>query len=376
MTRAVVLGAGRVGATIARDLAHDTEVRAVDAREEALARLADDGIETAVADLTGPRAVLDVVEDADVAVSVVPGRMGLHVLEVLIGAGIPTVDVSFTPESPLVLDPVARDRGVPAVVDCGFAPGLSNLLVGRATAELDEVDEVRILAGGLPARPVGPWGYRVVFSPADLIEVYVRPCRMRVDGEAVVVPALGEVEEVEVEGIGTLEAFCTDGLRTLLETIPARTMVEKTLRWPGHADKVRALAESGFFDEDPIEAGGVPVSPRAVSEALLSRAWARPDGEEEVSILLVEVEGTRGGRRERIAWDLVDRTDPETGTTSMARTTGYPAAAVARLLASGAWDRPGVHPPEVLGRDAAVAGTILDELGRRGVRVSRRETAV
>lgn len=376
MTRIAVLGAGRVGALIARDLAADTgfEIVAVDVREEALNPLAADGIETRTSDLSDGSAVREAVAGADVVIGAVPGAMGLRLLETLIEASKPVVDISFSAEDPRFLDERARDRGVPVVVDCGVAPGLSNLMVGLSAASLEEVASVRILAGGLPARPTGPWAYRAVFSPADVIEEYVRPCRMRVDGEDVVVEALSGVERVELEGVGTLEAFHTDGLRSLLDTIDAPTMVEKTLRWPGHAEKARALRDSGFFDEGPVRVADVEVVPRDLAVRLLSEAWALREGEEELTLLSVEVEGRRGGGPARERWELFDRTDSDTGATSMARTTGFPAAAVARLLAAGRWSRPGVHPPEALADEPAVAGAVLDAVRERGVVIRRRSS--
>lgn len=373
MSRAVVLGAGRVGALIARDLARSGfAVRAVDARRDAVRPLADAGLESGVADLADPVAVRDAVRGADVAVGAVPGRMGLALLAALVEAGVPTVDISFSPEDPRALDEAARAKGIPMVVDCGVAPGLSNLLVGRAAAAMERVDAVRILVGGLPAAPEPPWGYRAVFSPSDVIEEYVRPCRMRVDGEDVVVPALSGIETVTFPEVGRLEAFCTDGLRSLLDTIDAPTLVEKTLRWPGHAERAAALRDSGFFGEEPVVIDGAKVVPRLVAERLLAEAWALPPGEEEFTLLSVEVEGEREGRSARKAWTLLDRTDPATGDTSMARTTAFPAAAVARLVVEGTWAEPGVVPPEILGADEAIARAVLDDLAARGVRVQRR----
>jgi saccharopine dehydrogenase-like NADP-dependent oxidoreductase len=221
-------------------------------------------------------------------------------------------------------------------------------------------------------RRVWPYEYRAVFSPADVIEEYVRPSRIRECGRDVVVPALSGVETVDLPEVGTVEAFYTDGLRTLLRTIPARDLREKTLRYPGHAEKMRLLRESGFFDETPVEVDGVKLAPRRMTERLLFSQWELPDGEQEVTVLRVEVRGVLGGRRLRVRWDLFDRTDRSSGETSMARTTGFPCAIVARMLLDGRWTEPGVHPPEVLGRDAGLTDYLLSELRDRGVII--RET--
>jgi lysine 6-dehydrogenase len=372
----VVLGSGLVGGLIARDLACDAglTVVAVDAREEPLAKLAGvPRLATRRADLTDPAEVARAVAGADVVALAVPGFMGTQALRAVIRARKPVVDISFSPEDPLALDDEAKAAGVPVIVDCGVAPGLSNLFVGRSVASLDATGDVVVLVGGLPVRRVWPFEYRLVFSLTDVIEEYTRPSRFRENGCEVVRPALSDPEYVDLPRVGTLEAFNTDGLRTLLRTIDAPNLKEKTLRFPGHIEKMRMLRDAGFFDRTPVSVGGVDVVPRALTEALLHTAWALPPGDDEFTVLRVEVAGTRDGERRRVVWDLYDRTDPKTRATSMARTTGFPCAIVARLLAEGALTRPGVQPPEVLGRDEALTARILREVEERGVSISRHE---
>lgn len=378
MTRRVaVLGAGRVGGLIARDVAAEAgvAVTSIDCDAAALARVADGStVATDCVDVADDAALARALAPFDLIVGAVPGRHGDRLLAAAIAAGKPTVDISFSPEDPLRHDAAARAAGVPVVVDCGVAPGLSNWLVGRSTAELDRVDRVEILVGGLPEARHWPFEYRSVFSPTDVIEEYTRPTRKIEHGARVTVPALGGRELVEFDGIGTLEAFDTDGLRTLLETIPARSLVEKTLRYPGHAERMAMLRESGFFEDAPLELpGGIAVRPRALTEALLFRAWAPRPGDREFTALRVTVTGESGGRPAGARWEMVDRTDPRTGTTSMARTTGFPCAIVARMLLDGRIADPGVHPPERLGADAARTGELLEALDARGVRVRRTE---
>ncbi len=375
MRKVAVLGSGLVGRLIARDLASDPALRVVawDRNEEALGHLRASGnLEARTADLSKADEIAHAVAEADVVAVAVPGFLGASVLRTVIECSKPVVDISFSPEDPLALHDLARARGVAAVVDCGVAPGLSNLLVGRSVAELDQVDDVLILVGGLPSMRVWPWEYRTVFSPTDVIEEYTRPCRFRWNGVDVVRPALSDPELVDFEEVGTLEAFNTDGLRTLLRTIPARTLREKTLRYPGHAEKMRVLRETGFLDAAPVQVGSVEVSPRALTEKLLISSWKPSDGEEEFTILRVAVNGTKNGNSRRTTWDLYDRTDRTTGATSMARTTGFPCAIVARILGERAWVEPGVYPPEMLGRDPDLTNRILAGLAERGVRVSRR----
>lgn len=378
MKKVVVLGSGLVGSLIARDLAADgsLSVLAVDRSAEALAPLSGvANLATRVADLSSAAEVAAAVEGADAAVGAVPGFLGTATLKVLIGKRVPVADISFSPEDPFDLDAPAKAAGVPVVVDCGVSPGLSNLAAGRAAAELDPMESLRIFVGGLPVPRFWPYEYRSVFSPTDVVEEYTRPARVVENGRVVTHPALSEVEKIDFPGVGTLEAFLTDGLRTVIRTIPAPTMREKTLRYPGHAVLMRALRETGFFGSEPVEAGGVKVVPRALTERLLFEKWKRPADEEEFTLLVVVCEGVHAGRRTRVTTRLLDRTDPSTGATSMARTTGFPCAIAVRMILDGTIATPGILPLELLGRDHAVYDRFRMELAMRGVKMSeeRRE---
>lgn len=379
MKRVAVLGCGLIGNVIARDLAEDpgVEVTVFDRSEDALARLkATSRIATATADLSSWEDLGRVVAPADVVVGAVPGFLGRNMLRAVIAAGKPIADISFAPEDPLDLDAEARARGVTAVVDCGVSPGLSNFAAGRAAARLDDVDSLTIYVGGLPAVRRWPYEYAIVFSATDVIEEYTRPARVMENGRIVVKPALSEVEKLDFDGVGTLEAFLTDGLRTILSTVKARDMKEKTMRYPGHAELMRVFRESGFFDEKPVPVRGVPVSPRELTEKLLFAAWKLPEGQSELTVLRVLVEGTRQGIRERHAFDLMDRTDLASGTTSMARTTGFPCAIVARMLASGEYSDPGIRALEHLGRNERAAERLIAGLRARGVEWNERVVAL
>jgi len=375
--RIVVLGAGLVGGTIARDLARDGEfkVTVVDSSEAALGRLAGEpGIVTMRADLTAAEAVQRAVENQDLVVGAVPGYMGFATLRRAVECAKPVVDISFFPEDPFELDALARKKGVPALVDCGIAPGCSNLILGRMETELDAIERFVCHVGGLPAVRTWPWEYKAGFSPADVVEEYTRPARYVVGGRVVTMPALSEPELVEFPGVGTLEAFNTDGLRTLLSTVKAPFMQEKTMRYPGHIEKIRVLRESGFFGAEPIQVAGAEVRPLELSSRLLFALWHLEEGEEDLTAMRVIVEGRKGARRVRRTFELLDRYDRATGTTSMARTTGYTCTAAVRLLKQGLYRKAGVSPPEFLGREPDCYEFVMADLAKRGVVF--RETTV
>jgi saccharopine dehydrogenase-like NADP-dependent oxidoreductase len=373
VSRIVVLGGGLVGRVIALDLARDRKHRVSVADRDAavLARSAAGGLGTIPLDLADDTAVRKAVADADVVVGAAPGHMGYRLLRLVIEAGKPYADIAFMPEDFLELDGLARERGVTAVVDCGVAPGLSNLLCGRAAHEFESVERLLILVGGLPKTRVWPFEYRVVFSAVDVIEEYTRPARWVEHGALVTKPALTDVEPVDLPRVGTVEAFNTDGLRSLATTLRVPFMKEKTLRWPGHVEKMRMLRETGFLSLEPMDVGGSRVRPYDLTTRLLFDAWRLREGEVDLTVMRVEATGVVGGARRTWTWDLYDEADPATGYHSMARTTGFPCAIVAAMLAAGELKRPGVQPPERLAGDDRFFQRMMDELRARGVEISR-----
>jgi len=371
--KAMVLGGGMVGSVIARDLASEPgwQVTVADVREPVLARLAERGLGTVRADLSDPAAVTRTVAGHDVVVGALSSALGLQTLRAVIAAGRPYVDISFMAEDATQLSSLAADAGVTAVVDCGVAPGFSNLMIGWAAARLEPLERLEVYVGGLPRVRTWPYDYKAPFAPSDVIEEYTRPSRLVENGKLVIKEALSEPELIDFPGVGTLEAFNTDGLRSLLHTLRGvPDMVEKTLRYPGHIALMRAFRETGLFSQEPIEIGGQRVRPLDVTAALLFPKWAYAPGEADLTVLRVIVSGARG----RIEWDLLDHYDAATDTRSMSRTTGFPAAVMARWLATGKVRRPGVHPPETLGREPGLLDEMVRELDKRGVHVTKRET--
>ncbi len=369
----VLLGAGRIGRAIALDLAQEPGFRltVVDQNAEALASLQDAiGVDVLRADLKELAILPEIVAEADVVIGALPGFLGYRALEQVIRAGKDVVDISFFPEDPFSLDALARAQGVTAVVDCGVAPGLSNILGGYAATQLDRVEAYVCYVGGLPEVRRWPYEYKAVFSPTDVIEEYTRPARVVEHGRLVFKPALSEVERVDLPGVDTLEAFLTDGLRTLLHTLDAPFMKEKTLRYPGHAELMRIFRESGFFDETPIEIEGAAVVPRQVTEQLLFDAWRLGEGERDLTVMRVVVDGRREGVPVRYTFDLLDRYDDVMQLTSMARTTGFTCAMVARMVASGQYRRPGISPPEYLGQTPGVFDALVEGYARRGIQLN------
>ncbi len=367
----IVLGGGLVGGPMALDLAVEErfKVTVVDLDEMALEELRakNPNISVIREDLSSPSKVTELVAGYDLVLNAVPGFMGYATLAAIIEARRNVVDISFFAEDPFSLNDNAAGAGVTAIVDCGVSPGLSNLLIGRVAEQLDHVDSVLIYVGGLPEVRQWPYEYKAVFSPMDVIAEYVRPARFVENGVEVTRPALSDPELIEFPGVGTLEAFNTDGLRTLAKTIPSPNMKEKTLRYPGHVEKMAMLRETGFFDETEIMVGNAAVRPVDLTAALLFPKWKMGPQDTDITVLRVQLEGRKNGREVSHIFRLVDRFDPHSGTSSMARTTGYTATAAVRMLAEGLYSEPGITPPEFFGRTKEPCDFVIRCLRERQV---------
>ena len=375
----IILGAGLIGRPMAVDLSADPRflVTVADIDEAALRRLGPAGpasghrINTISVDLSDANRVKDLVKDHDLVLIAVPGFMGFQTLKAVVEAGRNVVDISFFPEDPFLLEDLTRAAGVTAIVDCGVAPGMSNILAGYLAHELDEIHRVTIYVGGLPEFREWPYEYKAVFSPIDVIEEYVRPARYVENGEVVTKPALSDPELLSFPGIGTLEAFNTDGLRTLAKTIRAPHLKEKTLRYPGHIEKMAMLRETGFFSREEVQVNGARVRPLDFTAKLLFPKWKLQEGDRDITVMRVIVEGTKAGVGQRHTYDLLDRYDSVTRTHSMARTTGYTATVVLRMLAGGMLSGRGLMAPELIGAEPHCVGFLLKGLEDRGVVYNR-----
>ncbi|HMN97348.1 MAG TPA: saccharopine dehydrogenase C-terminal domain-containing protein [Phycisphaerales bacterium] len=376
-TKALVLGSGLVGGVMAADLlatrgvavsVADQDAEALERTVAACRRTAQRAPRIVVADLSEPAEIRRLAEEHDIVVGALASHLAFAALRAVLEAGRPCADIAFMAEDALELDAFARRRGVTAIVDCGVAPGMSNLLAGVAARRLRPCERIEIVVGGLPVERRMPFQYKAGFAPADVIEEYTRPARIVEDGKLVVRPALSGREIIELPGVGSVEAFNTDGLRSLASTLKVPAMRERTLRWPGHVEAMLAFREAGFFSTDPIRVGDMRVVPREVTAALLFPKWSYEPGEADLTVMRVVGEGRLDGVPARLTWDLLDFLDRESGFTSMARTTAFPCTLVARELAAGRLRRPGVAAPEALAADEELVERILQGLRKRGVR--------
>lgn len=367
--KVLILGAGLVGKPMALDLVKDQiyDVAVADISKLQLQNLGDDRLGKIEADLSNEKELKKVIEDCDTVVNAVPGSLGFRTLKTCITSGKDVIDIAFYPEDPFDVSEMAEANNVRVICDIGVAPGMSNLLTGYAASQLDHVSSVDIFVGGLPKIRTKPWEYKAVFSPTDVIEEYTRPARLIENGKIVTKAPLTEIELLEFEDVGTLEAFNSDGLRSLMFTIKADQMREKTLRYPGYAEKIKLLSDNGFFKPDLLEINGQRISPLDMTSKLLFNQWKLKEGEEDLTVMRIIVEGLQNGETVRYQYDLYDEYDPASGIHSMARTTGFTATMAVRLFDSGLFNTVGVSVPEYLGKDQNVVNFMLEGLKKRGV---------
>jgi saccharopine dehydrogenase-like NADP-dependent oxidoreductase len=364
-----VLGAGMVGGAIALDLAKEYKVSAFDLNKDNLLLLKDRNaaIETAAADLSNYSLYKELLTPFDLVVTAVPGFMGFHTLEAVINAGKNVVDISFFPENVLQLDRLAKDRNVTVITDCGVAPGMSNFIIGRYNEEM-KVSSFECYVGGLPKEKKPPFQYKAPFSPVDVIQEYIRPARMVEAGAIVTKNALSDREIIRFPEVGELEAFNTDGLRSLTETMAhIPDMKEKTLRYPGHIDLIIALKEAGFFNTDSLRINDTDITPLEFTSRLLVNEWKLGPEEEEFTVMKVIIKGMKNGRPSTVEYDLLDRYDKDSKLSSMARTTGYTCTAAVNLILKNLFREKGVFPPELVGKDKKCFDFVLEYLAQRKI---------
>jgi saccharopine dehydrogenase-like NADP-dependent oxidoreductase len=301
-----------------------------------------------------------------VAVGAMPGGLGYQTCKAAITAKVDMVDVSYMPEDVLTLNNPASKADITIIPDCGMSPGLCSMLVGRGVSKLDEVEKAHMLNGGLPEKPVPPLGYVVTWSVKDLVSMYSRKVSIVKNGKVVQVEPLSGLEEIEFPGVGKLEAFFTDGLRTMLYTVKAKEMWEKTLRYPGHAEKIKLLKALGFFDSETVQIAGTKVEPRALTAKLFEKKLKRPDVPD-IVVMLIRVSGLKNGKRIEHGYSVLDHYDKQRQVTSMARTTAYTASIVAQLLARKTIEEKGVLPPEKLGMNEKLFGKLTGEMKKKRV---------
>jgi saccharopine dehydrogenase-like NADP-dependent oxidoreductase len=370
MNSIIVLGAGMVGSAMAIDLAKKHQVTIADFNNKTLQKVINNchNLKAIQLDVTNKIELQQALKPYDLVICAVPGFLGYETLKSIIEAEKNVVDISFFPENCFELNQLAKDKNVTAIVDCGVAPGMGNIILGYYN-EILKITDFECLVGGLPKVKKWPFCYKAPFSPVDVIEEYTRPARYIENGHIVVKEALSECEFVDFKEVGTLESFNSDGLRSIIYTMPhIKNIKEKTLRYPGHVEYIKVLKESGFFSEEKITVNGTKISPLDFTSNILFHDWKLGDTEEEITVMRITLKGiNNNGKHKTIVYNLHDEYCAKTNTSSMARTTGYTATAAANMFLDGLFNEKGIFPPELVGRYETSFNYILNYLKERNV---------
>ncbi|MGQ9477871.1 MAG: saccharopine dehydrogenase family protein [Candidatus Bipolaricaulia bacterium] len=380
--RYLILGTGMQGTAAAYDFARfgeaetvvlaDLDLERAEAAARRINRLTRGELaRPARVDVTDERSLAQALRGVDAVLSAVPYRFNLEITKAAIAASVGMCDLGGNTElvlEQLKLDPQAKEAGVTIVPDCGLAPGMANTLAVYAMSRMERPREVRIWCGGLPQNPKPPLGYKLVFSIEGLTNEYFGKAYILRDGRVTEGETFTELEEIEFPPpVGRCEAFITAGGSSTCPWTFAgklKTYEYKTVRYPGHYEKVKTLLELGLLDPEPIEVEGARVSPRELFHKVVPPRLAFPE-ERDLVVLRVACRGEDQGAPIEIQLDLMEFHDEATGFSAMERTTAFPAAIVAEMVAKGELEH-GVVPLE----RAVPPGPFVAELARRGFRLT------
>lgn len=367
----LVLGGGIVGEGIAFALKGEHEITIADHNEERLHYLKERlGVNVkkinAFKDDLAP-----LMGEYEIVSGALPGRLGMKVIRSACKAGVDLVDNSFMEEDFYSLDKEVKDSGITVVPDSGVAPGLSNIIVGKIASDFGPLEDVDIKVGGLPEKNIPPLGYKVVFSPLDTLDEYTRKVQIVEDWKIKESEPGDGLEYFFVNNLGSMEAFYTNGLRSLIRNIKARNMAEKTIRFRGHLDKIKFLGEMGLLDEKKIAVEDSRISPKEVLASLLLNNFSFP---EIGDILYMEIKASPKDSDTQIRYSVFDKFDKETGISAMARTTGFTNASIVNLLFHGTIKDKGIVAPEIVGGNSENFDSIVEFLREKGVNISANST--
>jgi lysine 6-dehydrogenase len=367
----LVLGSGLMGPAAAFNALSDPDVSQVtlcdvnqqqlDAAETKLKKLeGGEKLTTVTLDLNDQAATSKLMADFDAIVAALPKEAIPLGMRAAIAAKTPLVDLSWPPEEEVEeIKKLAKDAGVLIVPGCGVEPGLTEIVARHLAEKLDRIDELHIKCGGIPEEPAPPLGYKIVFG-GKRMPLRESDARIVENGEIVPVPRYSDAHAVFFPGVGECEAWHEGFMPWLMELEVLQGLklgTQMTCRWPGYAAKVTVLKEMGMLSEEPIEVDGAQIAPKKFLDTLLYPHVKLEEGEKDITLFRVEALGEKKGRPRKYKVEMVDRYDEELGFTSMARTTAYTGAIVARMIARGDIEVSGFLMPEQV-----ITGPLFDTL--------------
>jgi lysine 6-dehydrogenase len=373
--RVAVLGAGMMGYAAAYELTHFEPYFGVvlcdsDSAKLKRAQQAMPTISTLELDLSQPEVHAGEFHGIKGILSALPYYLNPAVAKLALNVGAHYVDLGGNTEAVeyvFSLGEQARAHSLSLLPDTGLAPGLVNVLAAHSLKLLPDADSIRIRVGGIPVDPKPPLDYELCFSVDGLVNEYREPCRVLREGLITVLPPLTDLEQISFPpDFPLLEAFNTSGGSSTLPLTYARKLDYldyKTIRYPGHASKIKTLLELGLMGEEEIAlTSGGKVSPAEVLKAVLRNTL--PQNEPDVVLLRV----TASDRQREVVLEMVDYSDSLSGLSAMMRTTSFPATCILREQMSGNIPAGAWRLEEVIDSEK-----LIRELARRSISIEVKE---
>lgn len=373
----LVLGAGKMGLGVAFDLVQNPDVKRVvladinlENLKSAREKIKSKKLLLKKANVESQNQIKKLIRGFDCVVSAVTYIHNLDLTKLCIQAKVNFCDMGgnvFIVEKQLKLDKQAKKAGITVIPDCGLAPGMMNIIASWGANKLDRTDEIKIRVGGLPQNPKPPLNYQLVFSVEGLINEYIEKAQILRFGQMEWVDSLTNVEEIRFpDPFGRLEAFYTSGGTSTLPLTMADRVPNidyKTIRYRGHCEKMKFLADLGLFSSQKIKLNGAKIAPRQLTAKLLTDFLSGNDTD--VVLARVSLVGEKNGKKAEFSYQIIDYFDEQNKITAMQRTTSYPVSIIAQMLASGEITQKGVVPQEI----SVPADEFITELDKRGIKV-------
>jgi lysine 6-dehydrogenase len=388
--RVLLLGVGMQGKAALHDLAHSpgvAEVIAADWDREALQAHVrqhpyGDRVRCECVDGREVESIRRLMaQGPDVVIDLMPVRFHDNVVTVAVEHGVHLVNASYATPLMSALSTKAASRGATVLPEFGMDPGMDLVLLGEAIRSLDRVEEIVTYGAGFPEPRAADnlLQYKVTWTFEGVLRSYRRAGRVIRGGQVIDIKETEmfnpeHIHEVELEGLGRLEAFPNgDALKYAgLLGIPIaqlRELGRYVLRWPGHSALWKTLVELKFLDDDPVVVDGVAVDRRRFLAALIEPQIQYAEDERDVVVVRIDVQGKKGGAAKRVIHQVIDFRDLETGFTAMSRTVGYTASIGAQMIGMGQIAKRGLLSPV---NDVPYAA-FVEQLARRRIHVSTQE---
>ncbi|MFC7063581.1 saccharopine dehydrogenase family protein [Halobacillus seohaensis] len=377
--KVAVLGSGLMGKEAARDLVQCVGVEKVGLADidvkraqQVCQQIRSSKIQAYKVDAGNSTDLSDFIKQYDVVINALFYSFNETVARTAIDAGISSIDlgghIGHVTDHVLDLFDEAKAANVTTIPDLGVAPGMINILAGYGASKLDKLSSIRLFVGGIPVQPEPPLEYNHVFSMEGLFDHYTDPSTIIRSGKKQEVASLTELERLYFERFGPLEAFHTSGgTSTLLESFPkVDTLEYKTIRYPGHAEKMKLLVDLKLTRNDyEVDVNGVKVKPRDVLLKTLDPIVDLKD-KDDVVLLRVCVGGIKDKKNTTYQYEMVTYKDRKNQVTAMARATANTISVVAQMIGGQSITKRGVYPPEKI-----VPGDLyIAEMAKRGVVIS------